>query len=47
MEQRNAGLDGFKAPLVRCETCPENWLAFRWLAFAVLLLREIARQSTA
>ncbi len=42
----NAWLDGFKPLLVRYETCLENWLAFHWLAFVVLLLRKIARRPT-
>ena len=46
IEQMNAWLDGFKALLVRYETCLENWLALHWLAFTTLLLRKIARQTT-
>ena len=46
IEQLNAWLDGFKTLLVRDETCLENWLAFHWLAFVVLLLRKIARPPT-
>ncbi len=46
IEQMNAWLDGFKTLLVRYETCLENWLAFHWLAFVVLLLRKIARRPT-
>jgi transposase len=46
IEQMNAWLDGFKTLLVRYETCLENWLAFHWLAFVVLLLRKIARPPT-
>ena len=36
IEQMNAWLDGFKALLVRYETCLENWLALHWLAFTTL-----------
>ncbi|NVO30274.1 IS5 family transposase [Hymenobacter lapidiphilus] len=46
IEQMNAWLDGFKTLLVRYETCLENWLAFHWLAFVVLLLRKIAPPPT-
>lgn len=41
IERTNAWLDGFKTLLVRYETNAENWLAFHFLAFAVLLLRKI------
>lgn len=41
IERTNAWLDGFKTLLVRYETEVENWLAFHFLAFAVLLLRKI------
>lgn len=37
----NAWLDGFKTLLVRYETNVENWRAFHFLAFTVLLLRKI------
>jgi transposase len=46
IEQLNAWLDSFKTLLVRFETCLHTWLAFHWLAFAVLLLRKIGRQPT-
>lgn len=46
IEQMNAWLDGFKTLLVRDETCLEDWLAFHWLAFAMLLLRKMARRPT-
>lgn len=46
IEQMNAWLDGFKALLVRFETCLHTWLAWHWLAFSVLLLRKIGRQPT-
>jgi transposase len=46
IEQMNAWLDGFKTLLIRFETCLHTWLAFHWLAFAVLLLRKIRRQPT-
>ncbi len=38
IERLNAWLDGFKTLLVRYETGLQNWLAFHWLAFTVLLL---------
>lgn len=41
IERTNAWLDGFKTLLVRYETQVENWLAFHFLAFAVLLLRKM------
>lgn len=41
IERTNAWLDGFKTLLIRYETRVENWLAFHFLAFAVLLLRKI------
>ena len=41
IERTNAWLDSFKTLLVRYETTVENWLAFHFLAFAVLLLRKI------
>lgn len=41
IERTNAWLDGFKTLLVRYETSVENWMAFHFLAFAVLLLRKI------
>ncbi len=41
IERTNAWLDSFKTLLVRYETKVENWLAFHFLAFAVLLLRKI------
>ena len=41
IERTNAWLDSFKTLLVRFETTVENWLAFHFLAFAVLLLRKI------
>jgi len=37
----NAWLDSFKTLLVRDETNVENWLAFHFLAFTVLLIRRI------
>lgn len=40
IEHTNAWLDGFKTLLVRYETNVDNWLAYHWLAFAVLLLRK-------
>ena len=40
IEHTNAWLDSFKTLLVRYETNVDNWLAFRWLAFVVLLLRK-------
>lgn len=41
IERTNAWRDSFKALLVRFETSVENWLAFHFLAFGVLLLRKI------
>ena len=41
IERTNSWLDSFKTLLVRFETTAENWLAFHFLAFAVLLLRKI------
>ncbi len=41
IERTNSWLDSFKTLLVRFETTTENWLAFHFLAFAVLLLRKI------
>ncbi|MGI4737498.1 MAG: IS5 family transposase [Janthinobacterium lividum] len=41
IERTNSWLDSFKTLLVRFETNAENWLAFHFLAFAVLLLRKI------
>ena len=41
IERTNSWLDSFKTLLVRFETSAENWLAFHFLAFAVLLLRKI------
>ena len=41
IERTNAWLDSFKTLLVRCETNVENWLAFHFLVFTVLLLRRI------
>ena len=41
IERTNAWLDSFKTLLVRFETTTENWLAFHFLAFIVLLLRKI------
>ncbi len=41
IERTNAWLDGFKTLLVRYETNVDNWLAFHFLAFTVLLLRKI------
>lgn len=41
IERTNAWLDSFKTLLVRFETSVENWLAFHFLAFAVLLLRKV------
>ncbi len=41
IERTNSWLDSFKTLLVRFETSAENWLAFHYLAFAVLLLRKI------
>ena len=46
IERLNAWLDGFKTLLVRYETSVQNWLAFHWLAFTVLLLRKIASPPT-
>ncbi|GAA4360108.1 IS5 family transposase [Hymenobacter saemangeumensis] len=46
IERLNAWLDGFKALLVRFETGLQNWLAWHWLAFTVLLLRKIAPTPT-
>lgn len=41
IERTNTWLDGFKTLLVRYEIRVENWLAFHFLAFALLLLRKI------
>ena len=41
IERTNSWLDSFKTLLVRFETNADNWLAFHFLAFAVLLLRQI------
>jgi transposase len=41
IERTNSWLDSFKTLLVRFETNAENWRAFHFLAFAVLLLRKI------
>ena len=41
IERTNSWLDSFKTLLVRFETSVENWLAFHFLAFVVLLLRKI------
>ena len=41
IERTNAWFDSFKTLLVRYETNVENWLAFHFLAFTVLLLRKI------
>ena len=41
IERLHAWLDGFKALLVRYETSVGNWLAWHWLAFAVIFLRKI------
>ena len=41
IERTNAWLDRFKTRLVRYETNVQNWLAFHFLAFTVLLLRRI------
>jgi len=41
IERTNAWLDSFKTLLVRYETNVQNWLAFHFLAFTVLLLRKI------
>ena len=46
IEQMNTWLDSFKTLLMRYETCLENWQAFHWLAFVVMLLRKIARPPT-
>ena len=41
IERTNAWLDRFKTLLVRYETNVQNWRAFHFLAFTVLLLRKI------
>ena len=41
IERTNAWLDSFKTLLVRYETNVQNWLAFHFLAFTVLLLRKM------
>ena len=41
IERTNSWLDSFKTLLVRFETTAENWMAFYFLAFAVLLLCKI------
>lgn len=41
IERTNSWLDSFKTLLVRFETNADNWLAFHFLAFTVLLLRQI------
>ena len=41
IERTNAWLDGFKTLLVSYETNVDNWLAFHFLAFTVLLLQKI------
>ena len=46
VEHTNAWLDSFKTLLVRYETSVGNWLAWHWLAFAVLFLRKIDRNPT-
>lgn len=45
-EHANAWLDSFKTLLVRYETTVDNWLAFHWIAFVVLLLRRSTRLAT-
>ena len=46
VEHANAWLDSFKTLLVRYETSVGNWLAWHWLAFAVLFLRKIDQKAT-
>ena len=41
IERTNARLEGFKTLLVRYESNVDNWLAFHFLVFTVLLLRKI------
>ena len=41
IERTNSWLDSFKTLLVRFEANADNWLAFHFLAFTVLLLRQI------
>ena len=45
IERTNAWLDGFKTLLVRYEARVDSWLAFHFLAFAVLLLRKIPPEA--
>ena len=40
IERTNSRLDSFKTLLVRFETTAENWLAFHFLAFAVLYIAQ-------
>ncbi|WP_169513139.1 hypothetical protein [Hymenobacter aerophilus] len=46
VEYANAWLDSFKTLHVCYEISIGNWLAWHWLAFVVLLLREISPKST-
>ena len=46
VEHANAWLDGFKTLLVRYETSVGNWLAWHWLACAVIFLRKINQKPT-
>ncbi len=44
IERANAWLDSFKTLLVRFEFKAANWVAFHWIAFAVLFLRKINKK---
>ena len=46
VEYAHAWLDGFKTLLVHYETSVGNWLAWHWLACAVIFLRKINQKPT-
>ncbi|WP_167852178.1 transposase [Hymenobacter elongatus] len=45
IERTNAWVDRLKTLLVRYETNVDNWLAFHFPAFSVLLLRKIPQRT--
>ena len=41
VEQTNAWLDGFKALIIRYEVLAVTWLSLHFLAFSIILLRNV------
>ena len=45
IERTNAWMDSFRTLLNRFDTTVSSWMAWNYLAFAVLLLKKISRKQ--